>query len=160
MLASGRLQTATAESVLAAARRGGADFAELYVERWRRRTLRTIDGEVEEAVSAIEQGAGLRLFFGTDVVYDYTDDLGDEALGELTQTLVRLRGAQGGVDAAGGGGLDLRRHAAEGVHAPSVAFETQPKAWRLDRLRELDVGARVARPSARSRGASSSGSRT
>jgi TldD protein len=137
------LPTATAESVLAAARRGGADFAELYVERWRRRTLRTIDGEVEEAVSAIEQGAGLRLFFGTDVVYAYTNDLDDEALGDLTQTLVRLRGAQGGIDAAGGGGIDLRRRAAEGVHAPSVAFEALPKAWRLDRLRELDAGARV-----------------
>lgn len=137
------LRPATAESVLNAARRGGADFAEIYVERWRRRTLRTIDGEVEEALSAIEQGAGLRLFFGTDVVYAYTNDLDDAALAELTQTLVRLRGQGGVVDATGGGGLDLRKRAATGLHAPTVAFDALPKPWRLDRLRELDAGARI-----------------
>ena len=149
------LTTATAETVLELARRGGADFAELYVERWRRRNLRTIDGDVEEAVSAIERGAGLRLFFGTDVVYAYTNDLSDAALGELVSTLVRLRGERSGdapsgapgkagnVDERGAGGLDLRRQSAAGLHAPATTFDEQPKAWRLERLRELDAGARI-----------------
>ena len=138
------LTPATAETVLGAARRGGADFAELYVERWRRRTLRTIDGHVEEAVSAIDQGVGLRLFFGTDVVYAYTNDLADETLGELAATLVRLRGdGPGAVDAGGSGGLDLRRRGASGLHAPDVTFDSASKGWRLERLRELDAGARI-----------------
>lgn len=138
------LTPATAETVLEAARRGGADFAELYVERWRRRNLRTIDGNVEEAVSAIDQGVGLRLFFGTDVVYAYTNDLGDEALGELAATLIRLRGQGAGtVDTEGAGGLDLRRRSASGLHAPEVPFERFDKRWRLERLRELDAGARI-----------------
>jgi TldD protein len=134
-----------ADAVLAAARRGGADFAEVYAERWRRRTLRTIDGAVEEATSAIEFGGGLRLFFGTDVVYAFTNDLGDASLADLVSTLLRLRGGEAAhVDPAGGGGLDLRRASATGRHAPTVAFDTRSKAWRLERLRELDAGARVA----------------
>jgi len=140
------ISPSTADTVLQAARRGGADFAELYVERWRRRTLRTIDAEVEDAVSAIEQGAGVRLFFGTDVVYAYTNALDDASLGELVATLVRLRGsgdAAGRVDERGAGGLDLRRASARGLHAPQVPFEAHDKAWRLERLRELDAGARI-----------------
>jgi TldD protein len=135
----------SAERLLAAARRGGADFADLYVERWRRRRLRTIDGRVEEATSTIQAGAGVRLFFGTEVLYAYSNDLADAALGELVETLLRLRGGEAGtVDAEGRGGLDLRRHGATGHHAPAVPFDARPKGWRLDRLRELDAGARVA----------------
>ncbi len=145
------LTPATAESLLQRARRGGADFAELYVERWRRRALRVLDAELEDATSAIEQGVGLRLFFGTDVIYAYTNDLADAALGELVETLVRLRGSGSGsgadgvgsVDERGAGGLDLRRRQASGLHAPSAPFESQSKGWRLERLRELDAGARI-----------------
>jgi TldD protein len=144
------LNTDTATHVLGAARAGGADFAELYAERWRRRLLRTIDGQVEEATSGIQHGVGLRLFFGHDVVYAYTNDLSDASLGELVDALVRLRGrgAADGVaspDARGAGGLDLRRPRAGGAdpHAPEVPFEAHPKAWRLERLRELDAGARI-----------------
>jgi TldD protein len=137
----------TATSVLAAARRGGADFAELYAERWRRKALRTIDGRVEEATSGIQHGVGLRLFFGHDVVYAYTNDASDGALRQLTEALLRLRGAAAAPDASGRGGLDLRRpHAGAGApdpHAPAVPFDAHPKAWRLERLRELDAGARI-----------------
>ncbi|CAN5792819.1 TldD/PmbA family protein [soil metagenome] len=134
-----------ADAVLTNARGGGADFAELYVERWRRRALRTIDGKVEEATSAISQGGGLRLFFGTDVVYGYTNDLTEASLRELAETLLRHRGDERArVDATGRGGLDLRRTRALGIHAPDVPFDTRSKAWRVERLRELDAGARVA----------------
>lgn len=144
VLASGMISPTLAEGVLGGARRAGADFAELYVERWRRRSLRTIDGEVEEATSAIEQGAGLRLFFGLDVVYAYTNDLADDALRDLLTTLARLRGGAGVVDEHGGGGLDLRRRTARGIHAPTDDYDTRSKAWRVERLREVDAGARVS----------------
>lgn len=144
---SALLHPDTASTVLAAARAGGADFAELYLERWRRRMLRTIDGRVEEATSGISLGVGVRLFFGNDVVYAYTNDTSDASLGELVSTLVGLRGGTDGAgtpDATGRGGLDLRRpDAGADPHAPAVPFDAHPKAWRLDRLRELDAGARV-----------------
>ncbi len=139
------LQPDTFTSLLQRAKSGGADFAEVYVERWRRRFLRTIDSQVEEATSGIELGAGIRLFFGKDVVYGYTNDLGDAALRELLDTLIRLRGGSGGTpDAGGRGGIDLRRaDIGSDPHAPAVAFDRHDKRWRLERLRELDAGART-----------------
>ena len=93
-----------AQKTLAVALKHGADFAELYVERWRRRTMRLINREVKEATSGIELGAGLRLFFGLDVVYAYTNDLDEASLVELSASLARLKGQQGRVDALGQGG--------------------------------------------------------
>ena len=138
-------------SLLERGRRAGADFTEIYVERWRRRLLRTLDGSVEEATSSIEHGAGVRLFFGQDVVYGYTNDVREDAIAELLASLAALRGGNGQAsgagrpDAAGRGGLDLRkRDAGPDIHAPSVAFDTRDKAWRVERLREVDAGARIA----------------
>ncbi|MCS7058942.1 MAG: TldD/PmbA family protein [Meiothermus sp.] len=129
--------------VLGQARRGGASFAELYVERWRRRAVRLLSGEVKEATSGIEYGAGLRLFYGTEVVYGYTNDLSPEGLLEVSETLVRLKGQAGQVDQAGRGGLDFRKAVAQGLHAPVVPLSARDKRYRLERLLEAEAGARV-----------------
>ncbi len=140
------LSTSSFSTLLTQGQSAGADFAEVYVERWRRRALRTINGRVEEATSGIQLGAGVRLFFGEDVIYGYTNDLSDAALGELVTSLASLRGATAGrPDAAGRGGIDLRKvSAGPDIHAPEVPFEAHDKLWRLERLRELDAGARIS----------------
>lgn len=130
------------QSVLRAASQG-ADLAELYVERWRKRTLKLVNREVDEATSSLEYGAGLRLFYGSQVVYAYTNDLSEAALVELAETLSRLKGERGQVDSRGRGGLDFRKQAARGLHAPKLGFESQPKSYRVQRLLELDEGARI-----------------
>jgi TldD protein len=66
------LDESLVQAVIASAIRRGASFAELYVERWRRRAVRMHNGAVKEATSGIEYGAGLRLFYDTDVAYAYT----------------------------------------------------------------------------------------
>ncbi len=137
------VQEALTTEILGSARKGGADFAELYVERWRRRMMRILDGTVKEATSGIEYGGGLRLFYGPEIVYAYTNDLTPEGLRELVQTLIRRKGQAGRVDAAGGGGLDFRKSTFQGLHAPRSGFNTQSKQYRLERLREADAGARV-----------------
>ncbi len=137
------LAEALVEEVLQRARAGGADFAELYVERWRRRALRVLSGEVKEATSGIEYGAGLRLFYGTEVVYAYTNDLSPQGLLEVAETLVRLRGSAGQVDARGQGGLDFRKAVAQGLHAPQIPFTARDKRYRLECLREAEAGAMV-----------------
>lgn len=134
----------TVESTLLSARAGGADFAEIYVERWRRRRLRTINGSVREAVSGIQCGAGLRIAYGAEVVYGYTNDLSERSLIDLARTLSEVKGRDGRVDASGRGGIDFRREAASGLHRPEVALDSADKRFRLERLRELDAGARIA----------------
>lgn len=130
--------------VLSKARVGGADYAELYVERWKRRALRLLSGEVKEATSGLEYGAGLRLFYGTEIVYAYTNDLSAQSLLELTDTLVKLKGQEGQVDTRGAGGLDFRKAAARGLHAPLVPLSTHDKRYRIERLREAEAAAQVA----------------
>lgn len=138
------LSAAVVADVLAAARRGGAQFAELYAERFKRRHLRTLNGEVREATSGLEYGAGLRLFDGPDVLYAYTNDLTPRGLVEFAEVLTRLKGHGGRVDGEGCGGLDFRKGTAQGLHGPEVSFEAAPKRFRLEQLREADAGARVA----------------
>lgn len=139
------LNTDTYASLLRQGQLYGADFTEIYVERWRRRQLRTVDARVAEATSGIQLGAGVRLFFGTDVVYGYTNDLSEAALSELLSSLAQLRGSdEGRPDSSGRGGIDLRRSdAGPDIHAPTIQFADRDKLWRLDRLLELDAGARI-----------------
>src|SRR5690625_2571440 len=148
------LNTDTHAALLARARAAGADFADVYVERWRRRQLRTVNARVAEATSGIQLGAGIRLFFGTDVIYGYTNSLTEEALTELLDSLAGLKKADGGrPDGSGRGGVDLRREtAAAQPHAPRVLFEDHDKPSRLERLRELDAAARSAPASRRGEG--------
>ena len=137
------LNESTAEKIIERALSRGASFAEIYVERWRKRGLRLLDLEVQEATSGIEYGAGIRLFFGTQVVYAYTNDLSEASLLEVTDTLARLKGSAGQVDARGAGGLDFRKSEASGLHAPELPFEAHDKRWRIERLAEADSAARV-----------------
>lgn len=137
------LSESTAEKLLGRARELGADFAEIYAERWKKRNLRLLDLAVQEANSGIERGAGIRLFFGTQVVYAYTNDLSEANLLEVTETLARLKGEQGRVDARGAGGLDFRHNKARGLHAPQVELDEHGKRWRIERLAEADAAARV-----------------
>ena len=133
----------TAAKLIERARARGADFAEVYAERWKKRTLRLLDRSVQEASSGIEMGAGIRLFFGTQVVYAYTNDLSEANLLEVTDTLARLKGGAGQVDERGAGGLDFRRSAPAGLHEPQLPPDERDKRWRIERLAEADAAARV-----------------
>jgi TldD protein len=105
--------------------------------------MRVLSGEVKEATSGLEYGAGLRLFYGTEVVYAYTNDLSPASLLEVADTLVRLKGSAGQVDAQGIGGLDFRKTVAQGLHAPQIPFTAKDKRYRLERILEAEAGARV-----------------
>ncbi|TFU14948.1 TldD/PmbA family protein [Thermus tengchongensis] len=132
------------ETVLRQALEGGADFAEIYAERSRKRRMTVRSGRLEEAISGLDYGAGLRLFFGTEVVYAYTNDLTQEGLLEALETLLRAKGALGRVDARGAGGLDFRKTLPQGLHTPKVPLSEKDKRFRLERLLEAEAGARIS----------------
>ena len=138
------IEQSTAETVLKIPLFYGADFAELYVERWRKRVIRNLNREVKEATSSIELGGALRLFYGHEVVYAYTNDLSLKALAELAETLAKLKGDKGKVNEQGKGGLDFRKNRHQNLHAPQIPFETHDKRYRLERLYEIDAAARIS----------------
>ena len=124
--------------------KGGADFGEVYVERSKRRRMTVRYGRLDEAISGLDYGAGLRLFFGTEVVYAYTNQLTPEGLQEALETLLRAKGALGRVDERGAGGLDFRKASPRGLHTPKVPYGEKDKRFRLERLLEAEAGARIA----------------
>ncbi|WP_038041850.1 TldD/PmbA family protein [Thermus tengchongensis] len=138
------LQPELVEAVLHRALQGGADFAEVYAERSKRRRMTVRSGKLEEAISGLDYGAGIRLFFGTEVVYAYTNDLTQEGLLEALETLLRAKGALGQVDARGAGGLDFRKTLPQGLHTPKVPLSEKDKRFRLERLLEAEAGARIS----------------
>ena len=74
------LKKTTVENILTAALESGADFAELYAEDTKRSTIGMVNGRVETALGGLEHGAGVRLFFGNQAIYGFTNDLSEENL--------------------------------------------------------------------------------
>ena len=67
------LNNQTAESVIDHALSLGADFAELFVEKNETNVVSTLSDEVQSVESGINFGIGLRLVYGTKVLYGYTN---------------------------------------------------------------------------------------
>jgi TldD protein len=61
--------------VLAAARRHGGDFAEVFVEERSSTSVRLDDGHVEELTTGLDRGAGVRVCRGTTYGYAYSNRL-------------------------------------------------------------------------------------
>ena len=81
-----------AEAIFSEALDAGADFADLYEEETRDAAVSLRDHKIENATAGIEYGIGLRLIYGTDVVYGYT---GNDSLDSLRQLLAALISARG-----------------------------------------------------------------
>ena len=74
------LKKSAVENILAAALESGADFAEIYAERTKRSNIAMVNGKVETALGGMDYGAGVRLFFGNQAIYGFTNDLSEESL--------------------------------------------------------------------------------
>ena len=67
------LDARTAQSAIDHAVALGADFAEVFVERNQVRNIATVSNQVRDIASGIDFGVGLRLVYGTNVLYGYTN---------------------------------------------------------------------------------------
>ncbi len=68
------LDTHTAQSVIDHGLTLGADFAEVFVEKSQSSIVNTLREQVQSVESGIDFGIGLRLVYGTKVLYGYTND--------------------------------------------------------------------------------------
>lgn len=76
-----------AESILEAGTGFGADYVEIFEEETRSSTLSLKDGVIETASAGTEFGIGVRLLFGTEVLYAFTSDESRDALLNMVKTL-------------------------------------------------------------------------
>ncbi|MCF0224378.1 MAG: TldD/PmbA family protein [Fibrobacter sp.] len=77
----------TAVKIFEAGRSAGADFVEIFEEETRSSTLSLKDSQIDCATAGTEYGIGIRLLYGTEVLYGFTSDESEEALIRLVQTL-------------------------------------------------------------------------
>jgi len=77
------LNQALVKDVLDEALTTGGDFAELFVENNRKESIVMRNGVVEDSISGIDYGCGLRIFDGLNCVYAYTNDTSRESLLKL-----------------------------------------------------------------------------
>lgn len=70
----------TAGLVIEKALSKGGDFAEIFCENTVKNNISMVNGHVDNAVSGIDYGAGIRIFNGTNAVYVYTNDLSEDNL--------------------------------------------------------------------------------
>ena len=81
------LNSQTAESVIDHALSLGADFAELFVEKNATNVVSTLSDEVQSVESGINFGIGLRLVYGSKVLYGYTNRTDQDELLRIASVL-------------------------------------------------------------------------
>jgi TldD protein len=84
------LNPSLAHQVIDCALSLGADFSELYIERTRTLGLGLKSGRVDQISDGIDFGIGIRVLFGTKVLYGYTNTLNPEELLRITRLLCTL----------------------------------------------------------------------
>ncbi len=75
----------------------GADFVELYEEETRSSVLALKDRKIESANAGTEFGVGVRLLYGTEVLYAYTSDDSRDSLLKLVRQLAFGRQGKSGI---------------------------------------------------------------
>src|SRR4029453_13811292 len=127
--------------VLAAARRKGGDFAEVFVEERSSTSIRLDDATVEELTTGLDRGAGVRVAQGTTYGYAYSNRLDRDALLEAAAAAsAALRG-----DAAGSV-VDLTDRFGPGTTRAEGEAGRLPAADKVAWLREVDEVARATSP--------------
>ncbi len=81
-----------AESILEAGKSLGADYVEIFEEETRSSTLSLKDSAIETASAGTEFGIGVRLLFGSEVLYAFTSDENKDSLLHMVKTLAFGRG--------------------------------------------------------------------
>jgi len=89
------INKATAENTLSTALSGGADFAEIYLEETVSNHISMVNGDVEMAQSGMDYGLGLRLFFGNQSIYTFTNDTSEKNLIRLAKEAAGAMNGEG-----------------------------------------------------------------
>ncbi|HBA88822.1 MAG TPA: peptidase C69 [Geobacter sp.] len=125
------LEGINSEAILARALSAGGDFADIYYEDNAFTSVVCEDGKVERVLAAADRGIGIRVISGFSTAYAYTNQLSEESLLALAETV--SRGVRGGVPHGGfnlgdreiGAGFPVRIPADQVELAEKVALVTR-----------------------------------
>lgn len=94
------MNPSVAVKIFEAGKSAGADFVEIFEEETRSSSLGLKDSKIETATAGTEYGIGIRLMYGTEVLYGFTSDESETALIKLVQSLAfgRIAGMSAGSD--------------------------------------------------------------
>ena len=81
------MNTSVAVKIFEAGKSAGADFVEIFEEETRSSMLGLKSSQIESATAGTEYGIGIRLIYGTEVLYGFTSDDSEDALVKLVKTL-------------------------------------------------------------------------
>lgn len=82
------------DKALDAALSTGADFADIFVEETYSSQLSLLNQKTENAITGTLYGAGIRLFFGHEIVYVTTNDLSEAGMVKAALQAAQTRGDQ------------------------------------------------------------------
>src|SRR6056297_1112813 len=88
------------EKALAVMKKGGADFAELFLEKRTSNNMEMNNGKLEQVNSGLTHGVGLRGIAGKKAIYAYTNDLSDDSVINASKRIAQAIEATGADDVA------------------------------------------------------------
>ncbi|MCF0220980.1 MAG: TldD/PmbA family protein [Fibrobacter sp.] len=96
------MNPSVAVKIFEAGKSAGADFVEIFEEETRSSSLGLKSSQIDSATAGTDYGIGIRLLYGTEVLYGFTSDDSEEALVNLVKTLAfgRIDAMNGGVGSA------------------------------------------------------------
>lgn len=78
-----------AYEILTTVTQQGADFAEIFIENNDKATIGLVNGKVDTALSGIDFGIGVRVFFKGNTIYAYTNDFNRENLLKMASQVAK-----------------------------------------------------------------------
>lgn len=132
------------QQALAAARRTGADFAEIYAEERRSTSARLDDGRVEDVNIGLDRGFGIRVVVGDTTSYVHSNRLDPKALMQAAESV-----SAAARDGDPGGAAKLEPTQPTVVHPAAEPADQVEAARKVDWLREAEEAARSHSPEVR-----------
>ena len=141
------LPTESMRRVLDAALANGGDLAEIYLENKESLSLTLDEGRLENATQGNDIGGGVRVFYGNNAAYAYTDDLTQESLMEAAAVAAAAaRNANNAQVCA-----DLTKRESQVMSRIERPFEQMSIQDKAGILRQMDEVTPAAQPAYRQR---------
>lgn len=131
----------TLRRVLSEALSRGGDFADLFIEKKVSASLRLEDGKLEDVISGVDAGAGLRVILRDSISYAFTDDLDEEALLEAARqaaATVKLKSGTSVIDLT----ASLTKRAPSKIHPIKLPPQAVSRAQKAEIVKRADKKAR------------------